>query len=172
MTFLYCDVETTGLDPHVHDIWELAYAADDGEVVSDFLPHDLIHAQPAALRVGRYLDRVPDAIPGSRSASTPFESEAMRLMGGVTIVGANPAFDTAFLAERWGYAPWRHRLLDIETYAMAAFGWDVPHGLKDVADACRELGADIPEPDHTAGGDVATVRSCHLALADYYRSHP
>ena len=173
MTFVYLDTETTSLDPDTGEIWELAYAVDDGEIVADFLPHDLMHAQPAALRIGRYLDRVPDVIRGSRSASTPFETEAMKAMGRATIVGANPAFDTAFLRARWGHAPWHHRILDIEAYAMPAFGWDEPRGLKDVAEACRSRtslrGRDIPEPDHTAAGDVATVRACHLALRDYYR---
>ncbi|TSD68100.1 hypothetical protein [Aeromicrobium piscarium] len=169
MTFIYVDTETTSLDPSKGEIWELAYAIDDGEIFADFLPHDLMHAQPAALRIGRYLDRVPDVIQGRSSASTPFETEAMRAMKGATIVGANPAFDTSFLRARWGRAPWHHRLLDIETYAMPAFGWDEPRGLKDVAEACRQLGVEIPEPDHTAAGDVATVRMCHQALSDWYR---
>lgn len=168
MTYCYVDCETTGLDPLVHEVWEMAYAIGNGEIVSDILPHDLMHASPAALRVGGYLDRMPDEIPGTPRVSMPFEVDAKKQMTDATIVGANPAFDTAFLRARWGDTPWHHRLLDIEAYAMPAFGWDKPRGLKDVADACRELGAEIPEPDHTAAGDVATVRACHQILRFYY----
>jgi hypothetical protein len=47
---------------------------------------------------------------------------------------------------------------------MWVFGWDRPKGLADVATACRERGYEIPEPDHTAEGDVRTTRAVYEAL--------
>lgn len=167
MSFIYLDTETTGLDPSKHEAWEAAWAIDDGPIHSGVIAHSVIGAESKALEIGRYHDRMA----WGRSIDLLHDTEAA-LYGALvdsTVVGANPAFDTSFLRARWGRAPWHHRLLDIETYAMPAFGWVRPRGLADVADACRVSFTEIPAPDHTAAGDVATVRACHLALRDYYR---
>ena len=166
MTFTYLDTETTGLDPHRHQIWEIAYAVNDGPIRAAVVPHSLVSADPDALEIGQYERR------STVSATAPnphlFEDEMLSALDGRTLVGANPAFDAAFLRARWGVTPWYHRLLDVEAYAMPHFGWVKPRGLKDVADGLREDGFTIPLPDHTAAGDVATVRACHLALQEIY----
>jgi hypothetical protein len=64
--------------------------------------------------------------------------------------------------------PWHYRKLDIESFAAAHMGlalYSKPPGLKEIATWLREAGNDIPWPDHTAAGDVATMRACYLALA-------
>jgi hypothetical protein len=96
------------------------------------------------------------------------EEGAREALDGNTLVAANPAFDASFLRARWGVAPWRYRMLDLETYAMPAFDWDAPKGLKDIAQALRDEAFPIPEPDHSAGADVETLRACHLALREIY----
>lgn len=166
MTFVYCDVETTGLDPDKHEIWEIAYAVDDQPIERSFVPHRIdAKTSPEALKVGGYADRYNAA---EISDGEHWEYEVSQALVGATLVGANPSFDAAFLRKRWGVSPWHHRLLDVETYAMPHFGWTKPRGLKDVADGLREDGFTIPAPDHTAAGDVATVRACHLALQSIY----
>lgn len=162
MTFVYLDTETTGLDPDRHEVWEIAYAIDDGPVLSAFVPHSLATADREALELNgywrRHVGRVDDRA----------DLHARLALDGATLVGANPAFDAAFLRARWGVTPWKYRLLDVEAYAMGALGFDEPRGLAAIREALVELGRDIPEPDHTAGGDVATVRACHLALRSIY----
>ena len=37
MTYVYLDCETTGLDPERHEIWEIAFAVDGGEIQSSFV---------------------------------------------------------------------------------------------------------------------------------------
>ena len=166
MTLVYLDTETTGLDPDRHEIWELAYAVDDGPIHSGVMFHSLRHADPKALAMNGYWDRTRDATP---KAWQQLENGARTALEGATLVGANPAFDAAFLRARWGVAPWRYRLLDVEAYAMGALGYDQPKGLKDIA-ATLAIGEgfDIPSPDHSAAGDVATLRACHLALRKIY----
>ena len=162
MSLIYLDTETTGLDPDRHEIWELAYAVDDGPIQSGIMFHSLRHADPKALAMNGYWERSKGVSPDEWA---DLEISVRFAMEGATLVGANPAFDAAFLRARWGVTPWRYRTLDIESYAMPLFGWNEPRGLKDIAAHLRDVnGEDIPKPDHSAAGDVATLRACHRAL--------
>jgi hypothetical protein len=166
MTLVYLDTETTGLDHARHDVWEIGWAVDDGPVRAAFVEHSLVGAHPRALQVGGYWDRHIHSV---NLGKHDFEAECelRAALVGATIVGANPAFDAAFLAARWGEAPWDYRLLDVESMAAAVMPpseKDRVPGLKDIADYLDSLGYVVPAPDHTAAGDVATVRACHLGL--------
>lgn len=166
MALIYLDIETTGLDPHVHEVWEMAYAVGDGPILSSVVDHDITKvatASPAALRIGDYFGR-GSLLGKRRSQLAMFETELKDQLDGATVVGSNPSFDTAFLRARWRYAPWRHRLFDIAVYAMPAFDLIEPQGLAYVAE---QLG--VQPPDHTAAGDVYTLRECHRALRSLYR---
>lgn len=171
MTFVYLDTETTGLDPLKHEPWEIAYAVDSGPVLSSFLPLDRFEdAVIEALVIGGFHRRfrAPDA-----ADVLEFDDQLRAALDGATLVGANPAFDAAML--QYGLwetddrpAPWHYRLLDVEAYAMGALGYSRPKGLNAVALDLVDRGHEIPAPDHTAAGDVATVRACHLALVHIY----
>ena len=167
MSLIYLDTETTGLDPARHHIWEMAYAVDGGPILSAVVPHTTIGADPDALRIGKYEERG-----GYLPADSEFDRCLATEIEGETLVAANPAFDAAFLRARWGKAPWKYRLLDVEAYAMGALGYDVPQGLKTIAHDLRAADWDIPEPNHSAAGDVATLRDCHLALRAIYADVP
>lgn len=159
---VFLDLETTGLDPETHEVWEAAWAVDDGPIQTVQLPHSLATADPGALAVNRYWERV--------GQPNPHRDILLRgVLQDVTIVGANPAFDAAFLRARWKSAPWHYRLLDVQAYAMPLLGHDRPQGLSTIADELRARGFDIPAPDHTAGRDVETLRSCFRALRDLSR---
>jgi len=163
---IFIDVETTGLDPTRHAVWEIAWAREEGNVSSfmphlDFAGHD--RADRDSLRIGRFEERYwphLDAVDTERAFR-----ESVR---GATIVGANPAFDTAFLAARWSERPWHHRLIDIETYAMPILGLDRPIGLAALAErVAGRFGVPIAKPDHTAAQDVRTARDIWYALGKY-----
>lgn len=161
MTLVFLDTETTGLDPDRHEIWELAYAIDDGDIHSGIVYHSTRYADPKALSMNGYHDRL---YPHTFTDMQALEIGARFALDGATIVAANPAFDAAFLRARWGVTPWHHRLWDIEAYAAGVLGLDKVEGLAGVATTLRDLGHDIPEPDHTAAGDVATLRASFYAL--------
>lgn len=161
---VYLDTETTGLNPSIHEVWEIAYAVEDGPIVYSSVRHGLTYADDTALEIGRYHERCE-----VNEFAYTFEFVAQEHLKGATIVGANPAFDAAFLRARWGNVLWHHRLLDVETYAMGALGDDRPQGLATLSADLRARGFEIPTPDHTAAGDVATTRACHIALRDIYR---
>lgn len=158
---VFLDTETTGLDPALHEVWEVAVAWDDELILSYILPHSLRTADVKALELNRYWERFPS---GAESDGDGTDPALRAALAGVTIVGANPAFDAAFLRARWGAAPWHHRLIDVESMAFAVLGYVRPKGLRDLATDLRQRGHDIPEPDHTAAGDVATTRAAFHAL--------
>lgn len=165
MTFVFLDTETTGLDPAKHQIWEAAYAVGlDGPVQHGMLTHDASTADPAAMHLNKYLDRT--AGQNDILAALKFEGAFKTALQGATLVGANPAFDAAFLKARWGDTPWHYRLLDVEAFAMPILGFDSPKGLKDIYEYLSALGHDIYKPDHTARADVLCVRDCFRALSN------
>lgn len=164
MSLVFLDTETTGLDPFIHDIWEVAFAVDDGPIADYILVHSLKTADPAALELNDYWGRFPQ---GARSSGPWVDQHLRKVFEGATIVGANPAFDAMFLQHRWRAQPWHYRLLDISSMSVAVFGFrgdGKPPGLVDVANECRRF-AEVPEPDHTAAGDVATLRACYRVLS-------
>lgn len=170
MTFVYLDTETTGLDPMKHEPWEVAYAVDGGPILSSFLPLDRFqNANVDSLGIGNFPRRYiwPDDW-----KIVDFDIALRNALAGATLVGANPSFDAAMLTHAWWGedtpAPWHYRMLDVEVYAMGALGYEKPQGLHRLSTDLRERGHDIPVPDHTAGGDVATVRACHLVLVGMY----
>jgi hypothetical protein len=163
VTLIYLDTETTGLDPYLHYVWEIAYAVDDGPILSSIVRHSSRNADPEALEVGRYWDRLSSGEFDNR-ATWEFEDTLRAALDGATLVGANPAFDAAMLRARWDAAPWRYRLFDIEAYAMPALGLSEPKGLAYVAE---QLG--VEQPDHTAACDVRVLRECHRELVRRYR---
>lgn len=161
MNLVYIDIETTGLDPHLHQVWEIAYAIDTGPVRTYQVRHSLDHADPEALTINRYMDRFT----GGHDRAV--EAEIQCDLQGATIVGFNPAFDATFLRARWGIAPWHHRTLDVSTYAMGVLNLDhIPR-----TDELVQLLGINHRGAHTAAGDVRASRDVHTALRRIARLH-
>lgn len=161
---VFLDTETTGLDPSRHEVWELAYAVGEyGPLFGGVVYHSLRNADPFALKLNGYHERT------SLGRYSDVELSAREALKGNVLVGANPAFDAAFLRARWGVTPWHYRMLDVESYAMPILGFDRPKGLKDIYLDLTSRGVELPENDHSAAGDVATLREAYYALASLKR---
>lgn len=165
MTVLcFIDCETTGLDPRIHQPYEVCWwREDEKEPTTAALPHSLNNADGAALRIGGYFDR--DFRPETDRNDYWVQKLAYALRG-VTLVGSNPAFDAAMLTRYIGAPVWHHRMIDVAQAAMWVFDWSRPKGLADVTAALVERGYEIPTPDHTAEGDVRATRAVYEALRD------
>lgn len=159
----FIDTETTGLDPRIHQPYEVCIWREDWEDPRTYdLAHTLTHADGQALKVGQYFERNAYLI--TEGNISP--GKLARHLHGATLVGSNPAFDAAMLTRFIGAPVWHHRLINVAEGGMWVFGWDRPKGLADVANECRERGYEIPEPDHTAEGDVRTTRAVYEALRE------
>jgi DNA polymerase III epsilon subunit-like protein len=123
----FVDTETTGLDPAIHDAWEIAvilrHDGQDEEHVFRIAP-DLADATPEALKINRYHERVAaddwtwdDPHLAARSLHS--------LLDGAVLIGSNPAFDaemlTVLLARYCGQPrPWHYRTVDVVTLAAGS----------------------------------------------------
>lgn len=168
---IFLDSEATGLELMTHDLWELGWAIDHEPAISGLIPHSLYGADPEALRINNYAERCevdePLTIPTEVEDylhDTFYEWER-RHGERLTVVGANPHFDLYRLSRRWDWdAPWAYRAIDVSVLAMGVFKTDLPLGLNSLTAKCREHGFDIPEPDHTAIGDVEATRAAFYAM--------
>jgi oligoribonuclease (3'-5' exoribonuclease) len=144
---IFLDVETTGLDPAKHEIWEFAWAVNNGPV-----------------NLNHYLEKYPT---GARAEGPMVDLEIRSVLAGNTLVCSNPTFDRMFMFFRWGYEPYHYRSIDIESMALLLFEWERPRGLTDIATELRDYyGYDIPVPNHSAFDDVVATRACYNAMRD------
>lgn len=165
-TSLLCwlDVESTGLDPRIHQPYEVSWWREDQDRPSTAaLPHSLQHADQSALRVGGYFERGFSPF-GDHTRDRRVAADLARQLRGVTLVGSNPSFDAAMLTRVIGCPVWHHRLIDVSQGAMWVLGLDRPPGLARTVELLRARGIEIPDADHTAEGDVRATRAVHMAL--------
>ena len=138
-TLSFLDTETTGLDPHRHEVWEIALIlrtpdGQEAEHLWQIRPaegHLRFIADPEALRINHYADRfaVPEGAEaadmlGDTGTATPLRFMELaellhQLLKGAVLIGSNPAFDAAFLHRLLGVGlpPWHYRTVDIATLA-------------------------------------------------------
>lgn len=169
---VFIDTETTSLDVSKGQVIEVAWAVNDGPVVSRVLPHTLAFADPKALEVNRYLERGlgDPAVWTTRVKAHDAMREAFT---GATVVAENYGFDCSFLDYKvFGGEPWHYRKIELSTISMILFNIDRPAGMYDTRNRLIEAGYIIPEGDHSAAGDVACLQACYYALRDLRNRYP
>ncbi len=101
----FVDIETTGLEPHKHEIIEIAVITVDKTYHVKISPKFIEFADPRALEINGYTpEEWIDSIPSNLVAS-----ELADLLSNKIIVGHNPKFDMSFIRELWdvnGCAPY------------------------------------------------------------------
>ena len=162
MSLVFLDTETTGLELH-HDIWEMAWAVDDGPIQSCQVSHSIANADPEALAMNGYWDRFDAWQVRPRP-----EFRLRKALEGATIVAANPTFDATRLERRWGCAPWHYRMIDVSSMSVPLLGLREDGKVKGLFDIAQELREDygvvISEPDHSAARDVEVLRDVYRGL--------
>lgn len=170
MNRVFIDVETGGLDVTRHDIIEVAWVTDTGDPKRLVLPHRIERLDERALEINGYFTRGVEA---ERHASAEQVWSLWVDLLGATLVATNPTFDRLFLSTFFRRMnlepePWHHRSLDVESMAAVMFGETSPVGMKAIADRLNsEYDARVPEPDHSALGDVEALRECAHFIEDW-----
>jgi hypothetical protein len=158
---VFVDTEYDQLDTGKANLLEVAFAVEDHPVVTGVPPHRLDGAEPKALEINRYFER--DL--GNRAIwDRDIVDITAKMTAGQTVVGANPRVDAHILSRFIGYEPWHYRLCDIESVAYLMLGFEQMPGLREIKVKLAELGYELPDPDHSAGGDVETLRAIFRIL--------
>ena len=165
--YFFVDTETTGLDPAVHAVWEVAIIVDGHEYVwqlsNDYRRHhvDAWAVDLTSLRINRMLERYDDteAIDPDMLASAVIDEYAQTLhavLEGRHLVAANPKFDMDFLTPLFTAfepdPPWHYRPICVESLAMGFTG-EYVKGLKGSAEAVG-----VPYDESEAHGALYDAR--------------
>lgn len=184
MDIVFCDLETTGLDPARHTICEIGLIK-GGETIHEMLelePSELKVAESAALRINRFYERrgKEGGLPygeiltmdkdGYFQPRRDLAQQIVEFTDECILAGNNVKFDQQFL-EAWlrrhGACPtWDYHVLDVPTYAAG-----VLHGASytEVGPPYKSSkiskALDIPEPEeaHTALGDARWAKDVYEA---------
>lgn len=175
----FVDTETTGLDPDLHEIWEVGLILRDsafGESEYHWrLPVDLGRADPMALKISGYFERADSLrLTNPEDFARQFEERTR----GAHLVGAVISFDEERLRRllrRHGCCPmWHYHLIDVEALAVGYLYGSLGEVDGDRQfprpslpwrsdDLSRECGVEPPGDDqrHTALGDARWARDLY-----------
>lgn len=185
---VFIDTETTGLRPGYHEMYELAMikVGADATIFEShrwIAPEYLDRADAGALQVGRYYERNEAMRKDSgigyvetKQAMMPvyrrssIAREISEFTAGAFLVGANPAFDAAFveafLRDNNAAPSWNHRLIDVRSMAIPLLPEleGRPVGLSDLL---RILDLEISDDErHTATGDARAALDVYNLLIE------
>lgn len=163
---VFVDIETTGLDPTIHETIEVAWwdvNTRPYEVYDLILPHTLAQADKVSLDINQYHHR--ELWDRSRWCLPEDIATFREVITGKTLVGANVgAFDAQFLERVTGNV-WHHRIVEFESWVMGRL--HLPHilSMRDLVKlVATEHDLHLPAPNHTAMGDVYAMQQVWLAL--------
>lgn len=174
----FVDIETTGLDPDRHQIWEVAIILRGGDGLDRprrwLLPVNVEWADPEALDIGGFHDRHPQGTRWSEGVTDSdytmdmyrFAAEVCHLTYGAHLVGAVVSFDEERLRrlmQQCHIAPlWHYHLVDVE--ALVAGKWSIQPPW-DSSELSRLVHVDPDQFDrHTAMGDARWARAMYDAV--------
>jgi DNA polymerase-3 subunit epsilon len=163
---LFIDVETTGLDPEVNEIWEVGAIDAKGHEHQWLFPTTLKGATSEALCMGQFLGRAPLAMNDEDIVRN--RGQLLMLVTGRILVGNNVQFDANFLAKLLGSRPWHYHLIDVKALVVGKLHGLFEAGEYDPAYADRLVPPwDTAELLETIG--LPTEKK-HAALEDAYQA--
>jgi hypothetical protein len=158
----FVDTETTGLDPDLHEIWEVGLIIGEHEWAWR-LPVDLGRADPVALRIGGFHVRGLD---GKWATKQEFARDFATLTRGLHLAGAVVSFDEERLRKLLranGACPeWHYHLVDVENLAAGKLGLAPPWDSEALS---AMVGVDPTRfARHTALGDARWAKAIYEAV--------
>jgi DNA polymerase-3 subunit epsilon len=163
---IFVDVETTGLDPYVHETVEVGWYDFATGASGQFIPrHTLANATPQALKVNRYYERYAGKAQDDGSQVKALYDTLLK----ARLAGANVRFDAGFLSRlfaAYGFRqePWHFRLLDVQAFAAGVMG-TMDAEILGLPDLAVMFGVPInKDVQHSALADVLTTVDVYRAL--------
>jgi oligoribonuclease (3'-5' exoribonuclease) len=173
---VFLDIETTGLDPRVHDMLEVAMVVRDpfdeavDEEIGFAMAINLAAADPRALEVNRYQQRLPE-LRRAQIDDAGALALLMTTLRGAIVVGNNVQFDLRFIeqflveCESPDTTPWFYSPVDLKALAAGRLSMgEPPWSTNKVADAA---GVPIPDGYHSALVDAKWNRDVYDAVMNY-----
>ena len=178
MSYAILDIETTGLNPFYHNVWEIGYVLEpEGEEVLFQVRLSAIHldrADPHALKMNGYHERVD--LEGAVSQSAAVDKMQVDFAGRSLI--AQPAiFDLTFIRRMFWQEiiaeSWSHRAVhDLKTFALGVLSRN-PNYNRPYQGNVYDLSGDklaeifnVPKPvdQHSALADAIWTRDLAKAM--------
>jgi len=168
----YVDVETTGLDPDIHEVIQVAIMVEDqntGKVLRQMeqriKPQNIESASPKALEINGYAENTHlwDNAP---IMNQELATQIAHMLKDCILVGQNVGFDKGFLQKLLKkYKMWDwvgHHTIDTASLALEHLG---PLGIKSVSlhNTCKVLGI-TNRNEHDALADVIRCREVYHKL--------
>jgi hypothetical protein len=154
----------------LHQAVEVAWWNLDTGERDDFVPFHsvrdvLANASLKALQVNDYVNRIADRV---GEFTEEREARMHKALTGATLLGSNVRFDAVMLAKLFAPSPWaiepepwHYRLWELGPYAAGVLNLGYLPGLAELA---RYF--ELPEPDHSAAGDVTAAGEIFLRLRE------
>ena len=166
MNRVYLDLETTGLNPDIHEIIECAVIYDDDTPsYHRFIrPNRIEFADKVALKINRFHERAEEW--NQAISQCDFAFELAGLLKNKIIIGHNPFFDYSFikeLFEHYGEGTPKNQLIDTKTLAFEHL-YDI--GLKRLSlDSIRVFMGWSLSNNHTALKDAHDTKMLYTVLS-------
>lgn len=168
----FCDVETTGTEPGVHEVIEIAFKHEElGAWSAQIMPEHLDRAQPKALQVARFNTVDWVGAPTFKEVAPDITKFVMD----ATLVGHNfIGFDAPMIIGNYKMCGLSHQGLfrDMIDTMMLARTFLVPEGLKRLSmEACRKFFGRDYEGAHAAWEDCVFTEELYHDIVGSLRWH-
>ena len=165
---VFLDTETSGLNPAIHTILEVAVVDVTGKVIyhAKKRPLEGEAVDPEASAVNGYSPETWIQDGDYEVSSEEMAEDLEELLRDKVLVGCNPGFDTSFLRELFygeiGHIdmPWYYKTVCVSVMGYGLFG-----ELLSLSKLREKLGVKR-ENNHTAVADALTTRDVYIALQD------
>ncbi|MEM9319358.1 MAG: exonuclease domain-containing protein [Pseudomonadota bacterium] len=155
LSFVVFDTETTGLDPNIDEVCQIAATrVVNGRCVNGEAFDTLVNPERPIPAASTAVHKISDAMVADAPLVPGALSQFHDYAGGAVLVAHNAPFDMAFLQRREGEIGKRfdQPILDTVLLSAIVFGQSADHTLDAV---CQRLDVTIPaEERHTALGDA------------------
>lgn len=168
----FCDVETTGTEPGIHEVIEIAFKHEElGSWSTQILPEHIDRAQPEALRISGF--NTTDWVGAPRFLDAA--EKITEFVAGATLVGHNfIGFDAPMIVGNYKMCnlPYYGLFRDIIDTMMLARTFLVPEGLKLLnMEACRKFFGKGYEGAHAAWEDCVFTEELYYDIVNRMRWH-